>query len=118
MPERTGPHDLHAACYFGELDLVRAHLDAGDDPNDPASPAGEEWISAAGPRPKPLNCVSIAPAMTAAHIDIARLLIRRGAVVDDTVLQDHTAEMVGGAADQALRAVLETARRRSVPSAG
>jgi hypothetical protein len=50
--------------------------------------------------------------MTENHVEIARLLIEHGAVVDDSVLRDHTIEMVGGTADSALRKILEAARSR------
>jgi hypothetical protein len=50
--------------------------------------------------------------MTENHVEIARLLIEHGAVVDDSVLRDHTIEMVGGTADSALRRILEAARSR------
>jgi hypothetical protein len=48
--------------------------------------------------------------MTENHVEIARLLIEHGAVADDSVLEDHTIEMVGGTADSALRRILEAAR--------
>jgi hypothetical protein len=48
--------------------------------------------------------------MTENHVEIARLLIEHGAVVDDSVLENHTIEMVGGSADSALRRILEAAR--------
>jgi ankyrin repeat protein len=101
---------LHEACYQGRLAEVRALLDAGADPNAPAAPSGREWFSSAGPRPRPLNCVAIAWAMTEEHIAIARLLIERGAIVDDSVMRDHTVEMVGGELDQVLWALFEAAR--------
>jgi hypothetical protein len=47
--------------------------------------------------------------MTENHVEIAKLLIGLGAVVDDSVLRDHTIEMEGGTADFALRNVLEAA---------
>jgi len=56
--------------------------------------------------------VAIAWAVTENHVEIARLLIEHGAVVDDSVLRDHTIEMEGGAADLALRRLLETAHDR------
>jgi hypothetical protein len=50
--------------------------------------------------------------MTENHVEIARLLVEHGAVVDDSVLRDHTIESVGGTADAALRRLLEAARSR------
>jgi hypothetical protein len=60
--------------------------------------------------------------MTEDHVEIARLLIEHGAVVDDSVLEDHTIEaadlftetpaMVGGTTDSVLRRILEAARSR------
>jgi hypothetical protein len=50
--------------------------------------------------------------MTQKHVEIARLLLEHGAVVDDTVLHDHTIEMEGVTADFALRSVLEAAHNR------
>lgn len=85
----------------------------GTDPNAPADPTGREWTSCAGPSPKPLNCVAIAWTMTEDHVAIARMLIEHGAVVDETVLRDHTLEMVGSSADSALRELLESARSKS-----
>jgi hypothetical protein len=40
------------------------------------------------------------------------MLVEHGAVVDNSVLQDHTIEMVLSTADAALRRLLETARNR------
>jgi hypothetical protein len=51
--------------------------------------------------------------MTEDHVAIARMLIEHGAVVDETVLRDHTLEMVGSSADSALRELLESARSKS-----
>lgn len=101
---------LHKACYEGRLDIVVHLLASGADPNRPADPTERGWISCAGASPKPLNCVAIAWTMTQDHVEIARLLIEHRAVVDDTVLEDHTIEMVGGAEDAALRQVLDAAR--------
>jgi hypothetical protein len=50
--------------------------------------------------------------MTEQHVEIARLLIEHGAVVDDSVLLDHSLESAGGAADLALRGLLEAVRSR------
>jgi hypothetical protein len=47
--------------------------------------------------------------VTENHVEIARLLIEHGAVVDESVLRDHTIEMVGNTADLALRRLLEAA---------
>ena len=104
--------NLHEACYQGRLDVVAQLLANGVDPNEPADPTAREWISCSGNRPRPLNCVAIAWAMTENHVEIARLLIEHGAVVDDSVLDDHTIEMEGGTADLALRRLLETAHKR------
>lgn len=87
-------------------------LASGANPNEPADPTTREWVSSAGIRPRPLNCVAIAWTMTENHVEIARLLIAHGAVVDDSVLRDHAIEMEGSAADLALQSVLETARNR------
>ena len=102
---------LHEACYQGRVDVVVQLLASGADPNEPADPTEREWVSCAG-IPRPLNCVAIAWAMTESHVEIARLLIEHGAVVDDSVLRDHTIEIVGGTADTALRRLLESARSR------
>src|SRR5687768_4682323 len=101
---------LHEACYQGRVDLVAQLLQSGADPNSPADPTERDWISCAGSSPKPLNCVAIAWTMTENHVEIARLLIEYGAVVDDSVLSDHTIEMVGSAANLALDQLLEAAR--------
>ena len=103
---------LHEACYQGRIDVVAQLLASGANPNEPADPTAREWVSCAGSRPRPLNCVAIAWAMTENHVEIARLLIEHGAVVDDSVLRDHTIEMVGGTADSALRRILEAAHSR------
>jgi ankyrin repeat protein len=114
MNSKHDPRDergmgLHVACYEGRLDVVTELLANGADPNEQADPTAQEWISCAGTHPRPLNCVAIAWTMTENHVEIARLLIKHGAVVDDSVLRDHTIEMEGGTADFALRSVLETA---------
>lgn len=103
---------LHEACYQGRIHVVAQLLASGANPNEPADPNERGWISCAGSRPRPLNCVAIAWTMTEDHVEIARLLIERGAVVDDSVLDDHTIEMVGGTTDLALRKVLEAAHGR------
>jgi ankyrin repeat protein len=103
--------NLHEACYQGRLDVVSRLLASGADPNAPADSTEREWISCAG-NPRPLNCVAIAWTMTENHVEIARMLVEHGTVVDDSVLQDHTIEMVLSTADAALRRLLETARNR------
>lgn len=103
---------LHEACYQGRVEIVAQLLATGADPNEPADPTEREWISCAGRSPKPLNCVAIARTMTESHVEVARLLIAYGAAVDDSVLEDHTIEMVGSTADSELRGVLEAARGR------
>jgi ankyrin repeat protein len=105
-----GSMSLHEACYQGRLEVVAQLLASGADPNGPADRTEREWISCAGASPKPLNCVAIAWTMTENHVEIARLLIEHGAVVDDSVLHDHTIEMVGSTEDSALRQVLDAAR--------
>jgi ankyrin repeat protein len=95
---------LHQACYAGQLDVVRALLDAGADPNEPSD--DKAWISAAT-RPRPLNCVAIAWGMTEDHVQIARLLIERGARVDETMITDLTVESMGGLNDAALMDLLK-----------
>lgn len=100
---------LHEACYQGRLALVAQLLANGADPNEPADSITREWISCAGSRPRPLNCVAVAWTLTEDHVAIARLLIEHGAVVDDSVLRDHTIEKVGGATDLALQNLLERA---------
>ena len=102
---------LHEACYQGRVEVVAQLLASGADPNGPADPTEREWISCAGGSPMPLNCVAIAWTMTENHVEIARLLIEHGAIVDDSVLLDHTIEMVGSTADSALRRLLEARAR-------
>src|SRR2546423_13522279 len=95
------------------LDVATDLLATGIDPNGAAAdPTTRVWISSAGSNPKPLNCVAIAWTMTENRVAIAKLLIQHGAIVDDSVLADHNLEMVGSAADLALREILEAARRR------
>lgn len=103
---------LHRACYRGLFEVVADLLASGADPNAPADASETEWISCAGPRPRPLNCVAIAWTMTEAHVEIARLLIRHGAVVDGTVLDDFTMERASLAApaDVAFSRLLEAER--------
>ena len=103
---------LHEACYQGRIDVVKELLASGANPNASSDPTGREWISCAGSRPRPLNCVAIAWEMTEDHVEIARLLIAHGAVVDETVLEDHTIEMVLSPPDFALRRILKAARSR------
>jgi len=104
--------NLHEACYQGRVDVVTRLLERGADANEPADPTTREWISCAGSRPRPLNCVAIAWTLTEAHLAIARLLIEHGAIVDDSVLMDHVIECAGGTADAEFRRVLEAARSR------
>jgi ankyrin repeat protein len=106
MAQRPDRMSLHEACYQGRVDVVTQLLASGANPNEPAVASDREWISCAGDRPKPLNCVAIAWTMTEGHVKIAKLLIEHGAVVDDSVLRDHRIEMVGGPEDQALIQVL------------
>jgi hypothetical protein len=87
-------------------------LASGADPNAPADASERGWISCAGNRPRSINCVAIAWAMTANHVEIAKLLIEYGAVVDDSVLDDHAIEMVMCPSDSALRRILEAAHDR------
>jgi ankyrin repeat protein len=103
---------LHEACYQGRLEVVRELLAQGADPNGPAAAGEREWISCAGSRPKPLNCVAIAWEVTENHLHIARLLIEHGATVDDSVLQDHRIEMADGPHDWPLYRILEAASQR------
>lgn len=106
------PMSLHEACYQGRLDVVARLLAEGANPNEPAGVTKRVWISCAGSRPRPLNCVVIAWTMTDDHLQIARLLIQHGAIVDDSVLEDHTVEAAGlGGNDRALRQILEAAYR-------
>jgi ankyrin repeat protein len=104
--------NLHEACYQGRVEVVAQLLASGADPNEPADPAEREWVSCAGRSPKPLNCVAIAWTMTQNHVEIARMLIAHGAVVDDSVLRDHAIEMAGDTADSAFSLLLEAARSR------
>ena len=112
MGQKHDSMSLHDACYQGRIDVVTELLASGANPNEPADPTMREWVSSAGSSPRPLNCVAIAWTMTENHVEIARLLIEHGAVVDDSVLLDHTLEMVGGPIDLALRTILEAARSR------
>jgi ankyrin repeat protein len=103
---------LHRACYRGRLDVVARLLGSGADPNARADSSETEWISCAGPTPRPLNCVAIAWTMTEAHVEIAKLLISHGAVVDATVLGDFALERASldDPADVAFERVLEAGR--------
>ena len=101
--------NLHEACYAGRLDVVRTLLDGGADVNEPSD--DERWISSAA-RPRPLNCVAIAWATTDDHVRIARLLIERGAQVDETMVTDLTTEMVGRSNDTTLMALFEEHRQK------
>lgn len=112
MTTRTPAQSIHEACFAGDLRSVRELLAAGVDPDMRAEPGGRTWISSAGADPRPLNCVAIARAVTEAHVEIARLLISHGAVVDDTVFQDHAVESTGSQHDAALETVLRTGSAR------
>ena len=107
-----GYMNLHEACKTESMSWPDC-LPTERTQNAPADPTGREWTSCAGASPKPLNCVAIAWTMTEDHVAIARMLIEHGAVVDETVLRDHTLEMVGSSADSALRELLESARSKS-----
>lgn len=112
MTRKNDDTTLHEACYQGWREQVERLLAAGADPNERAVAGAGEWISSAGPHPRPLNCVAIAWALSEAHVEIARLLIAHGAVVDESVLCDHSLEAVGSEHDRALRGLLERARSR------
>jgi hypothetical protein len=101
---------LHEACYRGDLARVRELMESGEDPNAPANPHEREWISSAGSSPRPLNCVAMAWKMTDTHLEIAKLLIERGAIVDDSVLSDHMVESEGHPVNFALEAILRAAQ--------
>ena len=103
---------LHEACYQGRVDIVAQLLAGGANPNAPADSTMREWISCAGSCPKPLNCVAVAWELTERHVEIARLLIDKGAVVDYTVLRDHAIERVDSAVDAALQRLLEASLNR------
>jgi hypothetical protein len=103
---------LHEACYHGDLKTVKKRLSMGADPN--GTDSNPRWISCAGRNTRPLNCVALAWAMSDDHVKIAELLLRFGALVDETILRDHTLEMVGSEADHALILLLKT-HRRAIP---
>lgn len=84
---------LRDACYVGKVEAVRALLEMGADPDTTApDDDGYAWISAGGKTPTPLHCVAIAWAHVPGHVEIIRLLVDRGAVIADTVLQDYWIE--------------------------
>jgi len=84
---------LHEACYAGKLDAVKALLDMGADPNgNAAEDDAWEWISAAGPHPRPLHCAAIAWEHLPEHAEIVKLLVERGAKIEESVLQDYWIE--------------------------
>lgn len=103
--ESTALIGLHQACYQGDLARVRELIERGADVNARASAEEEAWISCAEGGPRPLNCLAIAWAVTPAHVEIARLLLAHGAVVDESVGQDLTVEMVLSEHDQELMAL-------------
>ena len=82
---------LHRAVYAGDLKRVQQLVAGGADVSAQAQ-TGEGWITAMGERPRPLNCCAIAWTLTEEHLAIARLLIDRGAIVDDSVFHDYNAE--------------------------
>lgn len=88
---------------------MRELLARGADPNGAAEAGGRAWVSCAGASPKPLNCVAIAWGLTENHVEIARLLIEHGAVVDESVRQDHAVESAGGENDRAFVRVISGA---------
>ena len=84
---------LHEACYEGRLEAVIYLLERGADPNGNASPDDwHQWISAAGAHPRQLHCVAIAWNYKPEHAAIAKQLIARGAIVEDSVLEDYWIE--------------------------
>jgi ankyrin repeat protein len=101
---------LHLACYRGQLEQVRQYLAAGSAPNSPA--AQGEFNN--GSTPKPLNCVAIAWDFTDEHLEIARLLIAHGAIVDSSVLRDYLIESAGTpGANDPFRTLLDAAATKA-----
>ena len=108
---------LHRAVYDGDLERVRELLDGGADVSALAQ-EGEGWITAMGACPRPLNCCAIAWTLTEEHLEIARLLIDRGAVVDDSVYQDFLAESTGAKIWSRLHVLLGRAATPPWPGVG
>ena len=75
--------DIHQAAYVGDVEVVKGLLKGGIDPNCSHGP-DTNWVSGT----TPLNKVCIAWALTTSHIEVARLLIAYGAVVDDPRFSD------------------------------
>jgi hypothetical protein len=84
---------LHDAAYAGQFELARKLIESGADVNARAA-RPHRWISSApAGDPTPLHCVCIAWSMTEGHLQIARLLLEKGARVDKTHRQDFAVEM-------------------------
>ncbi len=84
---------LRDACYVGNLEAVRALLAMGADASMTGPDEdGHAWISCGGDTPTPLHCVAIAWAHVPEHVEIIRLLVEHGAVIEETVLEDYWVE--------------------------
>ena len=83
----TKEMDVHQASYEGNVEVVKSLLQQGVDPNC-SHESNPNRISG----PTPLNKICIAWTLTPAHIEIAKMLIRHGAVVDDSHFEDWKAE--------------------------
>lgn len=106
MKNENASKTLHDACYRGDLRAVRVMLDDGADPNAPADASERPWVSSAGHSPLPLSCVVIAKSITEAHVEIAKLLLARGARVDGNILRDVEVQSLDRPHDRALRRML------------
>jgi hypothetical protein len=97
--------DLHEAAYFGRLDVAQRLLDSGVDPNTPHQD-GRGWICGK----TALSKVICAWHVSAAHVEIAKLLLSRGARVDASHLTDWGADATGSPEDLEILALLEQHR--------
>ena len=85
---------LHEAAWAGRPAEVKALLAAGLDPNGECQGGDERWASVV-PHPTPLHCALMPLRYTPRQVQVVKLLLRAGADVHRSHLQDFLVEATG-----------------------